>query len=79
MYLLGQWDGTTSKMEESGHANNPDVEDADGVQRINDLPAVAMNTARTWLASALVALGVCAEIRSGGTSLFLSLHLTLTC
>lgn len=68
MYLLGQWDTVTSislsRVDESGYND----EEADNVQRTMEQPETVMDWARTWLANALVALGICAEIHGGCTS-----------
>jgi hypothetical protein len=68
LYLLGQWDTTsTSTMNESAQTDDHEV---------HKPATIAMNSARSWLANALVSLGICAEIHSGGTSLpFLVSHL----
>jgi hypothetical protein len=71
MYLLGQWDTATptSTLGADESVNNEVENAAENVQPTNSLPALAMESARSWLANVLVALGICAEILDGGTSL----------
>jgi hypothetical protein len=65
-YLLGQWDTAAStSTDENMHDDDNETEN---IQRSNDLPALAMESARSWLADVLIALGICAEVRGGCTS-----------
>ena len=65
MYLLGQWDTTTSTTSTSGADQNINSNDN---EPSNNLAALVMNSARNWLPDVLIALGIYTEIRGGRKS-----------
>jgi hypothetical protein len=58
LYILGQWD-TTSASTAKENAQTDDH----GASKLDDPPTIVMDSARSWLANALIALGIAAGFR----------------